>query len=116
MGFQVNYDTNGFKREIDGFLDGIMDLFMASKGVALSARKVGSIVIKLMRFDHEMDAFARNCGEAGETTVANYWAAKALAYGMAGRAPEGRGFLDKSRQRRTGGAFAEWCQTYYKTS
>jgi hypothetical protein len=116
MGFQVNYDANEFRRRMEGFLDGILEIFKRSKGVTFPAKTAGEFVLKLMVWDKEMDTFARYCGEQGETVLADYWGAKALAYGMAGKVREGQSFFEKSRQRRTGGRFAEWNQTYYRSS
>jgi hypothetical protein len=98
---------------MEGFLDGIMDIFKASRGVAFSVRRAGELVIKLMVFDKAITEYGKCCGETGETVLRDYWGAKALAYGMAGRVNEGRAFLVKARERRTGGPFLEWCQTYY---
>jgi len=113
MAFQVTHDTNHFRKDLEKFLEGVMDLFRESRGFAFSARKAGGIVIKMMVLDQEVDAFGRVCGEAGETAFSNYYYAKAVAFGMAGRVGEGHQYLDKARTRRTGGVFAEMCQTYY---
>lgn len=112
-GYMVRHDSNHFKKELDEFLDGLLDIFKETKGLAFNRRKGGGIVIKLMVWDADVDEFAKYCGEAGETTLANYWGAKALAYGMAGRVREGQKYFEKSRRRRTGGVFAEWNQEFY---
>lgn len=113
MGFQVQYDPEKYRKEMEGFLGGIMDIFMRSKRMTFPARDAGELALKLLVFDHEMDVYARYCGERGETLLADYWGSKALAYGMAGKTREGQSFFEKSRQRRTGGAIAEWNQKYY---
>jgi hypothetical protein len=113
MGFQIPYDAEKYRKEMEGFLEAILDLFKRSKGMTFPAKTAGEIVLKLMVFDREMDIYARYCGERGETVLADYWGSKALAYGMAGKVNEGRSFFEKSRERRTGGAIAEWNQKYY---
>ena len=115
-GFHVNFETSSYRRNMEGFLHTILDIFKASKGVTLSAKRAGDLVIGLMVFDQTMDEFGRNCGESGEMLLRDYYGAKALAYAMAGRMTEGRAFLVKARERRTGGVYLEWCQTYYHTS
>jgi hypothetical protein len=115
MSFHVNQDPAEFQRRMDKFINGLMELFMRSKRMTFAARDAGDIILQLMVWDKEMEVFGKYCGERGETTVSEYWGAKALAYGMAGKVNEGRSFFDKSRQRRTGGRFAEWNQTYYKS-
>jgi hypothetical protein len=114
MGYQVNYDPNEYRRRMEGFLDGILDIFKRSKGVTFPAKTAGEFVLRLMVFDREIEQFARYCGEQGETVVADYWGAKALGYAMSGKVRDGQKFFDKSRERRTGGAIWEWNQTYYK--
>ncbi len=115
MGYQVNYDPNEYRRRMEKFLDGVMDIFKRSKGVTFPAKTAGEMVLQLLVFDKEMEMFAKYCGEQGEVVVSEYWGAKALAYGMAGKVRDGQGFFEKSRQRRTGGRFAEWNQAYYKS-
>lgn len=115
-GYMVSHDSNRTKKELDEFLKGVLDIFQETKGLAFNRRKAGSIVLKIMILDKEVEQFAKYCGEPGETTVADYWGAKALAYAMAGKINEGQSFFDKSRQRRTGGRFAEWNQEFYKSS
>lgn len=117
MRFHVDYDTNQLKQEMEEFLEGIMKFFMESKSMTfLSAKKTGELIIPLLVMDDLMDVYAKNCGESGEMLLRDYWATKALAYGMAGKATVGRVYLTKARQRRTGGKVLEWCQTYYHTS
>jgi len=112
-GYTVSHDSNRAKRELDEFLKGILDIFQETKGFAFNRRKAGAIVLRLMVWDMEVDKFNQYCGEQGETTVADYWGAKALAYAMAGKVGEGRSFYTKSRRRRTGGVFDEWNQEFY---
>ena len=112
-GYMVRHDSNRTKRELDEFLKGVLEIFQESKGLAFNRRKAGNIVLQLMVWDAQVEEFSKYCGESGETTVADYWGAKALAYAMAGKAREGESFFEKSRKRRTGGRFAEWNQEFY---
>lgn len=117
MRFHVDYDTNELKKEMEEFLEGIMKFFVESKNMTfLSAKKTGEMVIPLLVMDDLMGVYSKYCGESGEMLLRDYWATKALAYGMAGKATAGRVYLDKARERRTGGRVLEWCQTYYRTS
>jgi hypothetical protein len=113
QGFQVSLTSERFKRDLDGLLDGVMDIFKESKGLAFNRRKAGNIVVKLLVLDQLVEQFSKYCGEAGETTIADYWGAKALAYAFAGKVNEGRAYFTKSQARRTGGRFAEWNQEFY---
>lgn len=114
MGYQINYDPRNHRKELSGFIDGVFDLLKQSKKVTFPTKTAGEIAIKILVLDDEVTTFSKYCGEQGETVVADYWGLKALAYGMAGRVREGEAYYKKSRERREGGAIAEWNQTYYK--
>jgi hypothetical protein len=106
-------DSEHYKKELDEFLSGVMDLIKESRGFAFSQRKAGKIILKMMILDGEVEVFSKHCGERGETSIADYWGAKAYAHGMVGKVKEGRAYFEKSRERRTGGHFAEMNQEFY---
>jgi len=116
MRFTVTRDAQKFRKELEQLLEGMRDLFEHSKGVFFSVKDAGEIGVALFQpfIDADVDEYGKRGGEAAEILFADYYAAKALAFGMAGRTSQGQSYLDKARQRRRGGRFDEWCQTYYK--
>lgn len=115
MQLMVKTDGREFEQSLDSFLDGVMKLFQHSKAVFFSTKDAGEVAVRLFTpfYDRSVDEYAKRGGEAAEIRFANYYYAKALAYGMYGKTSEGRGFWEKAHARRSGGAFAEWCQTYF---
>jgi hypothetical protein len=113
MSYQVREDPNDYRKRMEKFLKGIMEIALRSRGVTFSAKAAGEIMLDLMVFDAEVDTFARYCGESGETVLADYWGAKAWAYAAVGKKREGESFFVKSRERRTGGRWAELNQPHY---
>lgn len=113
VGFMVNHDNREFHNHVKGFMASLQKLLQLSRKMTVNTPEVGQIALGMMIIDHELDAYLRIGGESAEGIYTDYYAAKALAYGMAGRAREGRKYLDKARKRRQGGIYDEWCQDYY---
>lgn len=114
--FQVQFNIQEFQRQLDGMLDAAKELFERSKRVTFSAKDAGTIVQAFLVWDDQVDAFGLHCGESGEKTFSNYYAAKAVAYALTGNKAGGTQYFDKARTRRTGGDFDPWLRTvgYYR--
>jgi hypothetical protein len=112
MQFMVRMDGNRFDREVRELLDAMKTLFRTGQGMFVSGSKAGGIGIESLWFDEIIDEYARRGGESAETLWSDYYYAKAVACGMANKQADGLRYYRKARERRTGGPFAEWCQSF----
>ena len=117
--FNEGYDPRELKDRIDDVLKGVQRLAKVPLRVTfggLNQKETGEVLVALMSpiLDELVLKLRRYGGESVEITCANYWAAKAIAHGMADQKTVGRTYYDRSREIRTGGSWQEWCQTYYK--
>jgi hypothetical protein len=114
--FNESYSSRELKGQIDNFLQGVQKLAKMGQRVTLSQKEAGEVLVTFMSpiLDELVKKLRRYGGESVETTCADYWAAKAVAYGMASKTVEGRTYYEQSRNIRAGGLWQEWCQNYYK--
>lgn len=117
-GFMVTFDTDDVHRQLKALLDGGKALLKEPQTLfSINAKKAAEILLQLQPrlIAQVVDEYRKRGGEHAEEVISEYWWMIALAYGMAGKTTEGRGYVDKAKNLRRGGIFSEWCQTYYKS-